>query len=394
MLPYGRQQIDEDDIAAVVEVLRSDFLTMGPAVPRFEAALAARCEAAEAVATTSATTALHLACLALGVGPGDLVWTSPITFLASANCALYCGAEVDFVDIDPRSLTLCPDAFARKLEAAAAAGRLPKVVIPVHMAGASADMEAIGALARRYGVAVIEDAAHALGAERSGRPVGACAHSAITVFSFHPVKMITSGEGGAALTNDPALASAMRRARNHGVTRDPAEMESAADGPWSYEQLSLGYNYRMTDLQAALGLSQLSKLDGFVAARRALADRYDSLLKGLPVITPRRDPRSVSSFHLYIVQLKLEEIALSHRAVFEGLREAGIGVQLHYIPVYRQPFYARMGFKRADFPAAEAYYSCAMSLPLFPGLTEADQRRVVETLSGMLRAKPALSGAA
>jgi UDP-4-amino-4,6-dideoxy-N-acetyl-beta-L-altrosamine transaminase len=394
MLPYSRQTIDADDIEAVVAVLKSDFLTMGPAVPAFEAALARRCGAREAVATTSATAALHLACLALGVGPGDVVWTSPITFLASANCALYCGATVDFVDIDPRSLTLCPRALERKLDAAARAGRLPKVVIPVHLAGASADMEAIGALCARHGVHVIEDAAHALGAERSGRPVGAGAHSAVTVFSFHPVKMITSGEGGAALTNDPALAAAMRRLRNHGVTRDPAEMESPPDGPWSYEQQSLGYNYRMSDLQAALGLSQLAKLDAFVAERRRQADLYDGLLKGQPLITPRRDPRSVSSFHLYIVQLKLEAISLSHRAVFEGMRAVGFGVQLHYIPVYRQPFYARQGFRREDFPAAEAYYACALSLPLFPGLPEAEQRRAADTLCALLAARPALSGAA
>lgn len=394
MLPYSRQTIDADDIDAVVAVLKSDFLTMGPAVPAFEAALAQRCEAREAVATTSATTALHLACLALGVGPGDAVWTSPITFLASANCALYCGASIDFVDIDPRSLTLCPRALERKLDAAARAGRLPKVVIAVHLAGASADMEAIGALCARHGVKVIEDAAHALGAERSGRPVGACAHSAVTVFSFHPVKMITSAEGGAALTNDPALAAAMRRLRNHGVTRDPDEMESPPDGPWSYEQQSLGFNYRMSDLQAALGLSQLGKLDAFVAERRRQADLYDALLAGQPLITPRRDPRSVSSFHLYIVQLKLEVISLSHRAVFEGMRAAGFGVQLHYIPVYRQPFYARQGFRREDFPASEAYYACALSLPLFPGLSEADQRRAAEALCTLLAARPALSGAA
>jgi UDP-4-amino-4,6-dideoxy-N-acetyl-beta-L-altrosamine transaminase len=394
MLPYSRQSIDADDIAAVLAVLQSDFLTMGPAVPAFEAALAQRCEAREAVAVTSATAALHLACLALGVGPGDVVWTSPVTFLASANCALYCGASVDFVDIDPRSLTLCPRALERKLKAAADAGRLPRVVIPVHLAGASADMEAIGALCARHGVAVIEDAAHALGAQRSGRPVGACAHSAITVFSFHPVKMITSAEGGAALTNDPALAAAMRRLRNHGVTRDPAEMEGPPDGPWSYEQQVLGYNYRMSDLQAALGRSQLARLDAFVEERRRQADLYDQILAGLPLRTLRRDPASLSSFHLYIVQLKTEAIALSHRSVFEGMRAAGIGVQLHYIPVYRQPFYAGMGFDRADFPAAEDFYARALSLPLFPGLTEADQRRVAQVLGGLLGARSALPGAA
>lgn len=380
MIPYGRQQITREDIDAVVAVLRSDFLTQGPMVPRFEQTVAEYCGAAHAVAVNSATSALHLACLALGVGPGDTVWTSPITFVASANCARYCGAEVDFVDIDPRSYNLCPAALERKLVEAERTGRLPRVVIPVHLAGQPCDLAAIHALGRRYGFRIIEDASHAIGGRYGNEPIGNGRYSDITVFSFHPVKLITTGEGGMALSNDAELAGRMARLRSHGITRDPAEMTREPDGSWYYQQLELGFNYRMTDIQAALGLSQLQRLDAFVARRHELARRYDAALQDLPLVTPWQHPDGHSAFHLYLIRLKLDEIGKTHRQVFEALRAAGIGVNLHYIPVYCQPYHARMGYGPADFPESERYYAEALSLPLYPGLTDRDQRTVVEAL--------------
>lgn len=377
MIPYGRQDITQADIDAVTAVLRSDFLTQGPVVPRFEAAVAAQCRVPHALAVNSATSALHLACLALGLGPGDVLWTSPITFVASANCALYCGASVDFVDIDPATYNLCPRALEAKLIAAEAAGRLPKVVVPVHLAGQSPDLAAIRALADRYGFHVIEDASHAIGATYLGEPVGDCRYSDITVFSFHPVKIITTGEGGMALTRDPALAARMELLRSHGITRDPALMSHAPDGPWYYQQVALGYNYRMTEIQAALGLSQMARLGGYVARRRALARRYDERLDGMPLRVPFQHGDGSSAWHLYIVRL---DPALDHRAVFEALRAAGIGVNLHYIPVHTQPHYAAMGFVAGDFPEAERYYAGAISLPLYPGLTDEMQDEVIAAL--------------
>lgn len=385
MIPYGRQDIDEADIEAVVTTLRSDFLTQGPAVPRFEQAVADYCGARHAVAVNSATSALHIACLALDVGPGDLVWTSPITFVASANCALYCGAEVDFVDIDPVTWNMSPEVLARKLDAAAQAGRLPKVVIPVHLAGQSCDMVAISALAQRYGFRIIEDASHAIGGRYRGKPVGDCRFSDITVFSFHPVKIITTAEGGMAMTNDPALAARMARLRTHGITRDPAELTRPTDGPWYYEQLELGFNYRLTELHAALGLSQMLRMDGFVARRHEIAACYDDALQGLPLTLPTRDRDAYSALHLYVVRVASSlPGGRTHRAVFESLREAGIGVNLHYIPVYRQPYYMPMGFDPGHFPEAERYYAQAISLPIYPALTEQQQSRVVEALDEAL----------
>lgn len=377
MIPYGRQDITQADIDAVTAVLRSDFLTQGPVVPRFEAAVAAQCRVPHALAVNSATSALHLACLALGLGPGDVLWTSPITFVASANCALYCGASVDFVDIDPATYNLCPRALEAKLIAAEAAGRLPKVVVPVHLAGQSPDLAAIRALADRYGFHVIEDASHAIGATYLGEPVGDCRYSDITVFSFHPVKIITTGEGGMALTRDPALAAGMELLRSHGITRDPALMSHAPDGPWYYQQVALGYNYRMTEIQAALGLSQMARLGDYVARRRALARRYDERLDGMPLRVPFQHGDGSSAWHLYIVRL---DPALDYRAVFEALRAAGIGVNLHYIPVHTQPHYAAMGFVPGDFPEAERYYAGAISLPLYPGLTDEMQDEVIAAL--------------
>jgi UDP-4-amino-4,6-dideoxy-N-acetyl-beta-L-altrosamine transaminase len=380
MIPYGRQDISDDDIAAVVAVLRSDFLTQGPLVPRFEAAVAAHVGAAHAVAVNSATSALHIACMALGLGPGDVLWTVPTTFVASANCALYCGAAVDFVDIDPVRWTMCPRALADKLDRAAAAGRLPKVIVPVHLCGQSADMAEIARLARAYGVKVIEDASHSIGATHEGRPVGDCRHSDITVFSFHPVKIITTAEGGLATTQDAKLARAMELARSHGITRDPAEMTHAPDGPWYYQQVTLGYNYRMTEMQAALGLSQMDRLGAFVARRRELAARYDRMLGNLPLVRPAPPADVESAWHLYVVRVD----ATRHKAVFDSLRADGIGVNLHYIPVHTQPHYRAMGFAPGQFPQAEAYYAEAISIPLYAGLTDADQDRVVDALGRAL----------
>jgi UDP-4-amino-4,6-dideoxy-N-acetyl-beta-L-altrosamine transaminase len=385
MIPYGRQDISEADIQAVVDVLRSDFLTQGPAVPVFEQAVAEYCGASHAVAANSATSALHIACLALGVGKGDVVWTSPVTFVASANCALYCGAEVDFVDIDPRTYNLSVDRLQQKLVQAERTGRLPKVVIPVHLGGQPCDMAGIHALSRRYGFRIIEDASHAIGGKYLNEPIGNCRYSDIAVFSFHPVKIITTGEGGMAMTNDAKLAKRMQLLRSHGITREESEMTLAPDGPWYYQQTTLGFNYRMTDLQAALGLSQMRRLDGFVARRHVIAERYDKLLSGLAVMTPWQSPDSYSGMHLYVLRLRLKEMNKTHREVFEGMRAAGIGVNLHYIPVYQQPYYAQMGFKAGYCPEAERYYSEAISLPMYPALTDAQQDKVVAALEQVIR---------
>ena len=384
MIPYGRQDVQQADIDAVVEVLRSDFLTQGPAVPAFEAAVAAKVDAAHAVAVNSATSALHIACLALGVGPGDLVWTTPITFVASANCARYCGATVDFVDIDPRSYNMSVAALRDKLERAAREDRLPKVVVPVHLCGQPCELAEIHALARRYGFAIIEDASHAIGGRYRGEPVGNGRYSDVTVFSFHPVKIITTAEGGMALTGRAELAQRMQLLRSHGITRDPAQMSRVPDGPWYYEQIELGFNYRMTDLQAALGCSQLARLDEYVARRHALARRYDEALADLPVTTPWQHPDAYSGYHLYVVRLQLERIARGHREVFDALRAAGIGVNLHYIPVHLQPYYRAIGFGPGQFPEAERYYADAISLPLYPSMTDAQHAEVVAALRGAL----------
>ncbi|MBU0689926.1 MAG: UDP-4-amino-4,6-dideoxy-N-acetyl-beta-L-altrosamine transaminase [Gammaproteobacteria bacterium] len=380
MIPYGRQDISEADIQAVVEVLRSDFLTQGPAVPAFEDAVANYCGAKFAIAANSATSSLHLACLALGVGKGDIVWTSPITFVASANCALYCGAEVGFVDVDLRTCNMSADLLAEKLAEAESKNELPKVVIPVHMGGQSSDMAAIHALSQRYGFKIIEDASHAIGGRYGSGIIGGCRYSDITVFSFHPVKIITTGEGGMALTNDEHLAKRMRLLRSHGITRDPADMTHEPDGPWYYQQIALGFNYRMTDMQAALGLSQMQRLDEFVARRHVLAKRYDLLLSDLQVTLPYQHPESYSGMHLYAIRLNLNEIRATQREVFEALRAADIGVNLHYIPVYAQPYFAALGFKAGLCPEAERYYSEAISLPMYTGLQESQQDQVVAAL--------------
>jgi UDP-4-amino-4,6-dideoxy-N-acetyl-beta-L-altrosamine transaminase len=383
MIPYGRQDISQEDIDAVTEVLRSDFLTQGPAVPHFERAVAQYTGAHHALAVNSATSALHIACLALGLGEGDWLWTSPITFVASANCGLYCGARVDFVDIDETG-NIGIAALEAKLECASHDGRLPTVLVAVHLAGQSCDMEAIAALAARYSVRVIEDASHAIGGRFQDAPIGNCRYSDITIFSFHPVKIVTTGEGGMALTNDDALAAHMDVLRSHGITRDPARMTQAPDGPWYYQQIALGFNYRMTDIQAALGASQMTRIDEFVVKRNTLAQRYDRLLADLPLDLPIHIAQSYSARHLYVVRLRLEQIGFSHREVFEGLRQRGIGVNLHYIPVYLQPWYKGMGFNPDDFPQAQAYYARAISLPIFPGVEDSQQDQVVNALAELL----------
>jgi len=382
-IPYGLQSISEADIAAVVQVMRSPFLTQGPAVPAFEQAVAAKVGAVYGVATNSATSALHIACLALGLGPGDRLWTSPITFVASANCGRYCGATVDFVDIDPATALMSVMALEQKLQQAERNGTLPKVVIPVHLAGSSCDMAAIGALAKRYGFAVLEDASHAIGGRYRGEPVGNCCHSAITVFSFHPVKIITTGEGGLATTNDSVLAQGMVELRSHGITKDSERFEQPAHGPWVYEQQQLGFNYRMTDIQAALGLSQLQRLNEIVAERNRQLQRYRVLLVDLQVQLLDVPVDVLSSVHLAVIRLQ-QVTAEQHRNVFEDMRAAGIGVQLHYSPVHLQPYYRKFGFGEGQFPESEAYANNAISLPIYPGLQAEDQERIAKSFNTLL----------
>ncbi len=380
MIPYGRQDITQADIDAVVEVLQSDFLTQGPKVPLFEQTVANKVGVKHALAVNSATSALHIACMALDLEQGNWLWTTPITFVASANCGLYCGAQIDFVDIDPRTYNLCPKALEAKLIAAEQQGKLPKVLVAVHLCGQPCDLQAIHALSQRYGFKIIEDASHAIGGKYKGEYIGSGRYSDITVFSFHPVKIITTAEGGMALTNDDLLAEKMNLHRSHGVTRDQNLMTHEPDGPWYYQQVELGYNYRMTELQAALGISQMERLDAFVSRRHELAMRYDALLQDLPVLTPWQHPHSYSGLHLYVIRLQLDKIGKTHRQVFEGLREQGIGVNLHYIPVHTQPYYREMGFQPAEFPEAMRYYSEAISLPMYQGLADEQQDEVVQVL--------------
>ena len=384
MIPYGRQDINQQDINAVVEVLKSDFLTQGPQVPAFEQAIIDACDAKYAVAVNSATSALHIACLALGLGNDDWLWTTPNTFVASANCALYCGAKVDFVDIDPRTYNLCAKQLEKKLIAAQKVGKLPKIVIPVHFSGQSCDMQAIHELAKKYGFSIIEDASHAIGGKYKGEPIGNSRYSDITVFSFHPVKIVTSAEGGAAVTNRADLAEKMLLLRSHGITRDEELMTQDMDGPWYYQQIALGFNYRMTELQAALGLSQMQRLEEFVIKRHELASRYDNLLHDLPITLPWQHPDSYSARHLYVIRLQLEQINITHLDVFNALRAAGIQANLHYIPVHMQPYYQKMGFASGQFPEAEKYYKEAISIPLFSAMTEGQQDTVCSTLKTIL----------
>ncbi|NBW84852.1 MAG: UDP-4-amino-4,6-dideoxy-N-acetyl-beta-L-altrosamine transaminase [Proteobacteria bacterium] len=384
MIPYGKQNINQKDIDSVLEALKSDFLTQGPKVPLFERLVAEKVEADYAVAVNSATSALHIACMALGLGQNDWLWTSPITFVASANCGLYCGAKVDFVDIDRQTYNLCPKALEGKLIKAENEGRLPKVLVAVHLCGQPCDMKSIHKLSKRFGFYVIEDASHAIGGKYRGEYIGNCRYSDITVFSFHPVKIITTAEGGMALTKDIKLFKKMELLRSHGITRDESMMEENTHGGWYYEQIDLGYNYRMTELQAALGISQMERLDDFVAERHSLANAYNKELSGLPISLPFQLENTYSGMHLYVIRLNLNEIKKSHKKVFEELRERGVGVNLHYIPVHIQPYYKRMGFDWGDFPAAENYYQEAISIPIFHGMTDDQQNEVIATLVDVL----------
>jgi UDP-4-amino-4,6-dideoxy-N-acetyl-beta-L-altrosamine transaminase len=382
MIPYGRQDITQADIDAVIGVLQSDFLTQGQEVNFFEEKIAKYCDAKYAVAVNSATSALHIACLALGLREKDLVWTTPITFVASANCALYCGAQIDFVDINPVTLNLCINALAEKLEKSKSLGRLPKIVIPVHFAGTPCDMEAIYLLSKKYGFKIIEDASHAIGARYQGEVVGKCQFSDITIFSFHPVKIITTGEGGAAVTNQSKLADKMSMLRSHGITRDPMHMSRTPVGPWYYEQNFLGFNYRMTDIQAALGISQMNRLDKYISRRHEISDRYSQLLIDLPVTLPL--PSRDSALHLYVIRLNLEAIKKSFLEIFNAIRAGGVGVNVHYIPVHLQPYFSRLGFSVGDFPEAEKYYKEAISIPIYPKLTEAELIKVSSVIKSAI----------
>jgi len=384
MIRYGQQDITQEDIDAVVGVLKSVNLTQGPNIPQFEQSVLALSGAKHAFAVNSATSALHIACLALDLGPGDWLWTTPNTFVASANCALYCGAQVDFVDIDPRTYNLCPLKLEEKLVVAEKAGKLPKIVVPVHLTGQPCDMAAIYTLGQKYGFKIIEDASHAIGGKYKGEPIGNGRFSDVTIFSFHPVKIITTAEGGMALTNDDKVAKRLELLRSHGITRDPALMTQGMDGPWYYQQVELGYNYRMTDMQAALGVSQMSRIDQYIARRHEIAKRYDRMLGDLPLTLPWQHPDSYSAYHLYVIRLALRDIPRSHLQVFEELRSKNIMVNLHYIPVHTQPYYQRMGFKQGDFPEAERYYGEAISMPMHPTLTNEEQDYVVSTLKAAM----------
>jgi len=384
MIPYGKQDINQSDIEAVIAVLKSDFLTQGPQVPLFEYNISNYCNAQYGVAVNSATSALHVACLALGLGKDDWLWTSPNSFVASANCGLYCGAKVDFVDIDPKTYNLSVEELKKKLIQAKKDNKLPKIVIPVHFAGQSCDMQSIHKLSKEFGFKILEDASHAIGGKYLDKPIGGCQYSDITVFSFHPVKIITTAEGGLATTNQKELAEKMQLFRAHGITREPKLMTKKTEGGWYYQQVELGFNYRMNDLQAALGIAQMKRLDKFITIRHSLKQRYDELLKDLPLITPAQSSDSYSSLHLYPVQLKLEQLSKAHNQIFDELRKNGVGVNLHYIPIHMQPYFQNMGFKKGNFPIVEDYYSRAISIPIYQGLTTELQDKVVKVLKDLL----------
>lgn len=383
MIPYGKQDITQSDIDAVIEVLKSDFLTQGPVVPEFEAAIARYCGAEHAVATNSATSALHIACIALGLTQGDWLWTTPITFVASSNCALYCGASIDFVDIDPETYNLSAELLEKKLIEAKKTGTLPKIVIPVHLCGQSCEMEKIYNLSLQYGFKIIEDASHAIGGKYQGEPIGSCQFSDITIFSFHPVKIITTGEGGMCMTNNQQLADQMFLLRSHGITRNIDHMTQIPDGPWYYQQVELGFNYRMTEIQAALGISQMNRLEEYLDKRHEIAEKYNNIFIDTPVKAQFQHPDCYSAYHLFVIRLQ-NSASISHKTLFESLRTKGIGVNLHYIPIHTQPYYRSMGFKFGDFPNSEKYYNEAISIPLYPLLTDVEQEYIGNVILGLL----------
>jgi len=385
MIPYGKQDINQSDIDSVVNVLKSDFLTQGPQVPLFEKTVSNYCDAEYGVAVNSATSALHIACLALGLGKGDWLWTSPNSFVASANCGLYCGAKVDFVDIDPKTYNLSTEELEKKLIQAKKDNKLPKIVIPVHFAGQSCDMKKIHSLGQEYGFKIIEDASHAIGGRYLDQPIGGCQYSDITVFSFHPVKIITTAEGGLATTNDKKLSERMQLFRSHGVTRNPELMSKLSESDWYYQQVGLGFNYRMTEMQAALGISQMQRLDEFVTKRHKLQERYDLLLEDLPITKPYQDKDSYSALHLYPIKTQTDKLKSTRREIFEVLRKNDIGVNVHYIPIHTQPYYENMGFRKGDYPNAENYYERAISIPLFHAMTCEQQDQVIVALEKVLK---------
>lgn len=384
MIPYGHQYISQEDIVAVTEVLQSEFLTQGPVLPLFETTVANYCDAKYGVAACNATAALHLACLALDLKKNDWLWTTPISFVASANCGLYCRANIDFVDIDPRTHNISVEKLEEKLAIAEKMNALPKIVIPVHFSGQSCDMAAIHDLSKKYDFKIIEDASHAIGGKYRDAPIGGCQYSDITVFSFHPVKIITTGEGGMATTNSSELAERMKLLRSHGITRNTNVMTHESDGPWYYQQVELGYNYRMSDIQAALGISQMKKLNEFISRRIEIANKYDNSLSGLPLVTPFQNEECDSSYHLYVIRLNTQALTKSHSEIFEELHKEGVGVNVHYIPIHTQPYYKKFGFKQGDFPESERYYSETLSLPIFPTLTDTQQQYVVDTIARVI----------
>ena len=386
MIPYGRQEITKEDILEVEKVLRSDFLTQGPIVPKFEQKVADYCNSNFAIAVNSATSALHIACLALNLGPNDYLWTSPNTFVASANCGLYCGANIDFVDIDPETYNMCADTLSDKLIKAEKQGNLPKIVIPVHFAGQPCDMEKIYELSKKYGFRIIEDASHAIGASYDNNKVGSCKYSDIIIFSFHPVKIITTGEGGMALTNDENLSNHMRRLSTHGITKDKELMHSRPNNEiWNYQQIELGFNYRLTDIQAALGLSQLKRVDEYVKMRHKIAEFYNSELNTLNIQLPFHSPKTYSSYHLYPIRIKNNLTAKTQKQIYDALWDEDIAANLLYIPVHRQPYYENLGFKLGDFPQAEQFHREVICLPMFPKLTKEQQTKVVKSLKLVLK---------
>jgi UDP-4-amino-4,6-dideoxy-N-acetyl-beta-L-altrosamine transaminase len=385
LIPYGKQDINQTDIDSVISVLQSNFLTQGPQVPLFEKAVSNYCNADFGVAVNSATSALHIACLALGLKEGDWLWTSPNSFVASANCGIYCGASIDFVDIDPKTYNLCSEELERKLIQARQDKKLPKIVIPVHFAGQSCNMRKIYSLSQEYGFKIIEDASHAIGGKYLERPIGGCQYSDITIFSFHPVKIITTAEGGFATTNSKKLSEKMRLFRSHGITRDKSLMTKVTDGDWYYQQVVLGFNYRMNELQAALGSSQIQRLDSFVSSRHKLKKKYDTLLNSLPIIRPFQDQDGLSSFHLYPIQIDLKVVNKSRKQVFDELKGMNIGVNIHYIPIHMQPYYSKLGFKVGDFPNSEAYYERSISIPLFHSMSAEQQNEVFRALKLALK---------